>query len=87
MEQHKYDVPPIFPRSSKRSGGHSGDPDGLLWKADLRSLQADDDIARVVRPLTGSSLIDSNASLVTLLARFRDGTGSCWSWVASGSRG
>lgn len=71
MEHHQYDVTPVFPRDTDRTRSGSRDPDGTLWKADLSGLRPLDDISSAVRPLSGSALIDGNAALVELLARFR----------------
>lgn len=72
MEQHNHDATPVFPSETDRSGSESGDPDGTLWKADLKRLSPTDEVRSVVRPLTGSALIDANAGLGKLLDRFRN---------------
>jgi len=72
MEKHKYDVTPVFPSAADRTGCKTSDPDGTLWKVNLEDLDPTDEVRSVVRPLTGSVLMDSSASLVTLLDRFRD---------------
>jgi hypothetical protein len=73
MERHKYDVTPVFPDGADREGGLRRDPDATLWKADLEHLDPVVEVRSAVRQLTGSALIDSNATLVKLLERFRRG--------------
>lgn len=73
MACHKYDVTPIFADDAELAGSETGDPDGTLRKEDLERLEPTGQIRSVVRPLIGSALIDSNASLIELLGRFRDG--------------
>jgi hypothetical protein len=72
MTRHKYDVTPVFPTGARRAEPKAGDPDGTLWKADLEGLDTAAEVASVVRRLTSSALIDSNATLLELLDRFRD---------------
>jgi hypothetical protein len=72
MEQHKYDVTPVFRRGSDHTEAKSADPDGTLWKTDVKNLDPAAEIGSAVRPLASNVLIDSNASLIELLDHFRN---------------
>lgn len=70
MERHKFDVTTVFPESPDQA---AAGPDGTLRRVDLDRSDAGDEVGALVRPLTSSTLIDGNASLVQLLDRFRAG--------------
>jgi hypothetical protein len=72
MEQHKYDVTPVFRSGADHAEVKSPDPEGTLWRTDLKRLDSAAEVGSVARPLASSALIDSNASLIELLDRFRD---------------
>lgn len=72
MTRFMYDVTPMF--ESLRTGPPaSGRVTGTLRKSDLEDHISTDEVGQVLRGLADSSLIDANASLVTLLDRFRGG--------------
>jgi len=72
MQRHKYDATPVFPDVADGPDGVTVGPDGTVWRADLERLKAHAEVHALVRPLTSRTLIDSNATLVQLLDRFRD---------------
>lgn len=72
MEAHQYDASPVFPDHVDDGAMGPFGPNGTLTKAEVQCLPSDGEIRSAVRPLTGSALIDGNASLVKLLERFRE---------------
>jgi hypothetical protein len=72
MQEYQFDATPVFPDSMDRAGSAPLDPDGTLWRSELERLDSADEIRSAVRPLTGSTLIDGNASIGELLERFRN---------------
>lgn len=71
MDQGQYDVTPVFPDDHVLHTRGRNDPDGTLRRSDLRGLDPRSEVRAVVRPLSGDVLIDSRASLLELLHRFR----------------
>lgn len=71
MDRLQHDVTPVFPEDGIGDLREPCDPDGTLWKVDLKGMDARVDIRDVVRPLSSNVLIDSRANLLELLDRFR----------------
>lgn len=73
MERHQFDVAPVFPDNADPGPRHRLDPDGVLSRRDLRDMDPEVEIGPAVRSLSSDVLIDSRASLLELLDRFRLG--------------
>lgn len=71
MDRFQHDVTPVFPDDSVHGLGVPSEPDGNLWRDDLRCMGPHTEIRAAVRALSGTVLIDGRANLLELLDRFR----------------
>lgn len=71
MHRLKFDVTPVFASGAGHVASTANDPEGTLWRSDIEVGAPTDEVGSFVRPLTSSTLIDGNASLLELLNRFR----------------
>lgn len=72
LRHFQFDATVVFPKG-KEASAEACSPVGVLRAADLEDVHADKAVESEVVRLTGSVLIDGNASLAQLLARFAAG--------------